>query len=197
MWFWFLHTFRLLADPLLASACLELHVLVDRRFLVVYGAIILVIQIGIHAIELVKVRRFQRLNSGEMEREREKSHKIALWDKADNKTEIVNCFSIIFHIRNFFIMPGLLFMAHMLYQLVNKTLETRLLFLLKPICSIIFMNLSISFPFAPDFFRGEWKWFAFIPRTERAFFPTKGGGSSSITAHTTSPPHVVLWWGDE
>lgn len=52
-------------------------------------------------------------------------------------------------------MPGLLFMAHMLYQLVNKTLETRLLFLLKPICSIIFMNLSISFPFAPDFFRGE------------------------------------------
>lgn len=70
---WFLHTFRLLADPLLASACLELHVLVDRRFLVVYGAIILVIQIGIHAIKLVKVRRFQRLNSGEMkERERER-----------------------------------------------------------------------------------------------------------------------------
>lgn len=32
----------------------------------------------------------------------------------------------------------------MLYQLVNKTLETRLLFLLKPICSIIEINLSIS-----------------------------------------------------
>lgn len=196
MWFWFLHTFRLLADPLLASACLELHVLVDRRFLVVYGAIILVrIQIGIHAIELVKVRRFQRLNSGRDEKEREKSHKITLWDKADNKTEIVNCFSIIFHIRNFFIMPGLLFMAHMLYQLVNKTLETRLLFLLKPICSIIFMNLSISFPFAPDFFGVNENDSLFRPETGELFCSTKGGGSS-ISSHNLPAACCVMmrWW---
>lgn len=67
------------------------------------------------------------------EKEREK---IKLWGKTDNKNV---CLS-------FFIMLNIFYCAsNMLYQLVNKTLETRLLFLLKPICSIIYQNLSISF----------------------------------------------------
>lgn len=69
-------------------------------------------------------------------REKEIKKSIKLWEKNDNKNV---CLS-------FFIMLNIFYFAsNMLYQLVNKTLETRLLFLLKPICSIIYQNLSISF----------------------------------------------------
>lgn len=43
-----------------------------------------------------------------------------------------------FHYAEYFIV----FISYMLYQLVNKTLETRLLFLLKPICSIIYKFIN-------------------------------------------------------
>lgn len=106
--------------------------------------------------------------------------------------------------KNFFIlcMNILLFFTynrhthtHMLYQLVNKTLETRLLFLLKPICSIIFMNLSISFPFAPDFFGVNENDSLFRPETGELFCSTKGGGSS-ISSHNLPAACCVMmrWW---
>lgn len=66
------HTYtpnRLPLANLLLIVFLELHVLIYRRLLIVYGPVILVIQVSVNAIELIKVGRFQALSSvGDRER---------------------------------------------------------------------------------------------------------------------------------
>lgn len=144
MWFLVFTHFTLsiaaISQNLLLIVFLKLHILINWCLLIVYWAIILLIQIRVHAIELIKVSRFQWLYTEE--RERKKKMKL-WWIKPDKKS----CFSIIFHYAEYFIV---LLFAHtyMLYQLVNKTLETRLLLFIYTFFFIVHIsqpNLLINY----------------------------------------------------